>query len=411
MRIQPGTYIAAPARLALVSLALLAGCGGGSEERTPRGALTVYASLPGHGVEARASEAVEAGARLALADARGRVGAHAVRLVQLDDSELAGGPTWDPDVVEANATRAVADPTAIAYIGELDGGGSAVSVPVTNDAGVLQVSPADGLTTLTREQPGAAPGAGPERYYPSGNRTFLRLVPADALQAAELVRWARERGARRIAIVQDGQVFGRQLAQQVAAEAARGGMVVTGMVEPNDDPATFSDSARRIAQDRPDAVLYTGLGDATTGALLSAIGRASPAARLYGSSALFSSLPVPRGLPEVEVLSPLLPAGRYAPRARRLLDRLTPAPDPAVAAAALYGYESMRVVLDAIAAAGPHARDRSAVARAAIGAGERRSVVGVYTVERSGDVSSSRFGAYRLSAARRQYLGRRPATK
>src|SRR5204862_4504908 len=122
--------------------------------------------------------------------ARGRAGGRDIRLVQLDAASP-DASSWDPAAVEANAKRAADDPTTIAYIGELDEGGSAVSVPVTNKAGVLQVSPLDGLTTLTREQPGAPPGTGPARYYPSGRRSFVRLVPTDAAQASALVGWAR----------------------------------------------------------------------------------------------------------------------------------------------------------------------------------------------------------------------------
>ena len=65
---------------------------------------------------------VAAGERLALADAHGRVGKRRVRLVELDDSAPTG-ETWDPSTVEANARRATADPTTIAYLGELDLGG------------------------------------------------------------------------------------------------------------------------------------------------------------------------------------------------------------------------------------------------------------------------------------------------
>src|SRR3954471_15364043 len=223
MRMRAGTYIAAATRLLVASLALASGCsdaGGGTTESAPDGPLTVYLSVPGHGIDAGAAGAVASGARLALQDAHGRAGDRELRLVQVDDSKPEG-PTWDPAVVEANAARAAKDPTAIAYIGELDKGGSAISIPVTNDAGILQVSPLDGLTTLTRQQPGAAPGTGPARYYVNGVRTFLRLVPRDALQAEELVDWTREQGGQRIAIVQDDQVFGRALAQQVAVAADR----------------------------------------------------------------------------------------------------------------------------------------------------------------------------------------------
>jgi branched-chain amino acid transport system substrate-binding protein len=411
MRIEPGTYISAATRMAVVALAFLAGCNGSHSEQRQRGApLTVYVSVPRYGVEAASAAAVASGARLALADARSRAGGRSVRILQLDDSKLPG-PTWDPAVVEANARRAAADPTTIAYVGELDEGGSAISVPVTNEAGILQVSPLDGLTTLTRDQPGAALGTGPARYYPSGHRNFVRLVPTDAMQAAELVRWARAEGAQRVTIVQDGQVFGRALAQQVAVAAERADLPVTAIVEPNDDPATFLDFARRVAQQRPDTVIYTGLGDPTAGALLASIQRALPGARLFGSSALASAVPAPAGLPEVQVLSPLLPARAYGPGARRLLRRISPPARGAIGSEALHGYEAMRVVLDAIRDAGPQAGDPASVARAALAGGTRGSAIGDYEVLPSGDVTTARFGAYRRSGTGLRYLGERMARR
>src|SRR6476661_1465497 len=177
------------------------GCSSADDERASGTTLTVYMSLPRHGVSARMAGDVAAGARLALADAGARVDGKRIRLVELDNSKP-GGETWDPSLVEANAKQAANDKTTIAYIGELDTGASAISVPVTNDKGILEVSPADGLTSLTRDEPGAALLTGPDRYYPSGKRTFLRLVPDDYLQAAMLVDWARARGAQRIALVQ-----------------------------------------------------------------------------------------------------------------------------------------------------------------------------------------------------------------
>ena len=59
-------------------------------------------------------------------------------------------------------------------------------MPVTNDAGLLQVSPFDSLTSLTRAPPGRAGRGAPERYYPTGQRTFLRLTPND-LREVELL--------------------------------------------------------------------------------------------------------------------------------------------------------------------------------------------------------------------------------
>src|SRR6184192_654225 len=126
MRILRPTYPGAPGAAVALALAaiLVAGCGGGGGATTGRireRAFTVYTSLPREGLSARRADAVAAGERLALADAGGRVGGHRVRLVELDSS-AAGADTWDPGAVEANARRAADDPSASAYIGELDFG-------------------------------------------------------------------------------------------------------------------------------------------------------------------------------------------------------------------------------------------------------------------------------------------------
>ena len=129
---------------------------------------------------------------------------------------------WEPALVSANAKRTADDPTTIAYLGDLDYGASAVSVPTTNEAGVLQVSPSDGLTSLTTVPPGR-PQGGPARYYPTDERSFLRLAPSDLRMAEVLLARARELGARRLAVVYDGQVYARELTAQLVARARRDG--------------------------------------------------------------------------------------------------------------------------------------------------------------------------------------------
>ena len=49
--------------------------------------------------------------------------------------------------------------------------------------GIPQVSPANTYVGLTTNEPGSAPGE-PQKYYPTGNRTYLRIVPSDTIQAA-----------------------------------------------------------------------------------------------------------------------------------------------------------------------------------------------------------------------------------
>jgi ABC-type branched-subunit amino acid transport system substrate-binding protein len=216
---------------------------------------------------------------------------------------------------------------------------------------------------------------------------------------------------RRLAVVQDDQVFSRALAQQSVIMAERAGMVVTDLDEPREDPAGFDEFATKVAQGRPDGVLYTGIGHAGAGQLLTAIARRLPGARLFGSSALATADPPPAGLPDVQLLSPLLPPSEYGPRARRVLKRLKLPRVGSARVEALYGYEAMRVVLDAMAAAGADAGDRAVVAREALAARSRRSVIGDYEVLPSGDISAGSFAAYRRSADVLRFLGERVARR
>ena len=398
------------ARILALSLCLaalcLAGCLSGTDpEETSRisgGTVTIYSSLPRHGVSAQAAAAAAAGQRLALADAGGRAGGLRVRFVRVDSTEP-GDRLWNPGRVSANAKQASDDDTAIAYIGELDYGASAVSVPITNDAGILQVSPGDGLTSLTRPPPGR-PRAGPERYYPTGVRNFLRLVPNDLLQAETLVKRLRARGARRPAVVFDNEIYGQELAGELVARARRDGPEPVASEEYRARVDEIPDIARSLAEGHPDAVLYAGVAGPGTGRLLSAIDTRIPGAPVLATNGVLArdpSRPIPSAPATVEALTPIRPAAALAPEGRRILRRVRATAGAAAARPeAVYGYEAMRLVLDATAKAGP---DRRRVIRRALATRMRRSPLGEFAVRATGDVDRDEFAVWALRDGRFEY--------
>jgi branched-chain amino acid transport system substrate-binding protein len=380
---------------------LLTGCLGGDERSTriEGGTVRVYSSLPRHGVSAPAARAVAAGQRLALEDAGGRTGDLVVELIELDSAEP-GDRLWDPDLVSMNAGEAADDPRAIAYIGELDYGASAVSLPLTNDAGVLQVSPADGLTSLTRA-PLGRPRAGPERYYPSEEPSFVRLVPADELMAEALMDRVRATGARRVAVLNDGEIHSRELGGVLLALARRDGPEPVENEEYRGRVEEIPDLVRDIAEDRPDVLVYAGVAGPGTGRLLAQIDRVLPGVPVYATSGVLSrdpGLPVPAAPASVNALSPIAPPGELPPKGRRLLARLREVEGADVARPeAAYGYEAMRLVLDAIRAAGA---DRARVVREALRIRDRSSAVGAYRIRSTGEIETARFALHALREGR-----------
>ena len=122
-----------------------------------------------------------------------------------------------------NARQAVRDLNGIAYIGDHDSAATALSVPLTNEGHILQVSPSstyDGLTRASRRQ------GEPERFYPSGERTFGRVVPADHVQASALIGYMKVLGARSLALLADREIYGGGIADEIEKAAARQGITV-----------------------------------------------------------------------------------------------------------------------------------------------------------------------------------------
>ena len=149
------------------------------------------------------------------------VGPFSVNVVSLDDTDPDTGH-WGADQVVTNARRAIADRNIMGYIGDSGSGATALTLPLLNEAGVLQIGPTTGYVGLTRPA-----GRGePDRFYPSGVRSFGRIAPADDIQADALVETMRAQGVRRLAILQDGELEALGIAGLVEKRAHEAGIDV-----------------------------------------------------------------------------------------------------------------------------------------------------------------------------------------
>ena len=136
------------------------------------------------------------GIKLALEQAGGKAGETTVKYTSLDDSTAQAG-SWTPEAVGANARKVAGDDAAVAYIGEFNSGGSAVSIPILNEVPIAQISPANTAVGLTTDEPGADKGE-PDKYYPTGERHYLRIVPKDTIQGAALATVMKKDGCTKL---------------------------------------------------------------------------------------------------------------------------------------------------------------------------------------------------------------------
>lgn len=399
--------VAGPARRLLPWLALLcttgaaiAGCGGISAQPAAEAIgrqLTVYSGLPLQGPDAAASKQIVGGEKLALADAGGRVGRFAISFASLDDSSATSG-RWDPNVTAANAKAVAQDPTTIAYIGDLDSGATAISLPLINGAGIPQVSPGSPYVGLT-----SARDAGqdePERFYPTGKRTFARIAPGDPVQAAAQVAAMRAKGVRKVYVLADQDPFDGPLAQMVADDARGAGIEAQGpdtlAIAPG---ASFAGEVAKVAAGDAQAVFVSAAPSSQAAQLFAELHEAGPRLDLLASSAMLSPI-FTGGLGDAEasttVGSPTLPPSAYPPQAQRVLSEYARRFGEAGNAYALYGYEAMSVVLASIRAAGAHGDQRQAVIEKLLATHARRSALGAYSIQASGETTLSTYAIDRV---------------
>jgi branched-chain amino acid transport system substrate-binding protein len=378
------------------------GDGGGGAEGG--GALTVYSSLPLQGASRPQSEDVIKGINLALKQKGGKCGDFTITHESLDDATAAAGK-WEPGATAANARKAAQDENTIAYIGEFNSGASAISIPITNEAGILHVSPSNTAYGLTKEGPGADEGE-PGKYYQANpdQRNYGRVVPIDNIQGAAVAQYMQDEGVKSVYILDDAEVYGKGVAVNTKTAAEELGIEIAGEDSWDGKAANYRALAAKIQATGADAVFTGGIIDNNAPQLYKDLNAAMPDAKLFGPDGVatvdFTKEIPPKVQAQTFLTAPTLspdelpPAGQqfykdYQAEYGEAQDEIDPY--------AVYGYESMAVVCDAIATGGD---DRAAVIEAFMSTKGRDSPLGKYDIDADGDTTLSDYGGYKAEGGK-----------
>jgi branched-chain amino acid transport system substrate-binding protein len=396
--------------IVVTALAGLVACG--DDEQGGAGAagdgsqtLTVYSSLPLQGASRPQTTAMVNGIKLALEQTGGRAGEFRIKYRSLDGATAQAG-SWTPEATSANARRAAQDDSTAVYIGEFNSGASAVSLPILNEAGVPQISPANTAVGLTSDEPGAETGE-PEKYYPTGDRHYVRIVPKDTIQAAALATLMKEDGCTRVFLTNDKEVYGAGLARNIQNAGAEQDVQILANEGIAKNSPNFRSLAASAARQDADCFVYAGITANNAVQLYKDFAAALPDAKLYGPDGVAESgFADPRegGIPRdvgrrTKVTVATLAPDEYPPEGRDFFEAYQRKygerrPDPY----AIYGYEAMRLALDAIERSGTG--ERADIIDALFATEDRRSVLGTYSIDQNGDTTLTDYGVYSIDDGR-----------
>lgn len=367
---------------------------------------TIYAGLPltgpGGQPNVQSKEALNA-MLLALKQAGNKAGPNEVRFKWLDNStRQAEGWAAGPTIL--NAQKVAKDRSAVAYLGDLNSGASAASIPILNRAGIAQIGYSNTAVGLTKDDEGADEGD-PERYYPTAKRNYVRLVPTDAVQGAVLATLMTKSACKEVAILHDKETYGAGLAAILENELKeRGAKLVTS--EGVDQTAQdYKDLATRLGEESTDCVVYAGITANKAAPLFRDLSAGLSSAKFFGGDGLadtaFTNSQNGGVTEEVgarfRITAPTLPPDRYPPAGKKFFaDYEKEYGKAAQEPYSIYAYEAMRLALEAVAEAGPQGTDSQAVIDDLFETSSRQSVLGTYGFDEDGDTSLADYAVYRI---------------
>lgn len=392
---------------AVVAAAAISACGGGggttSEGGGGGGEVSIYSSLPLTGASTAQTKPMVNGIKLALAQANNKAGDFDVKYTSLDDATAQAGQ-WDPGQTAANARKAAADPNTVLYIGEFNSGASEVSIPILNNAGIPQISPANTYVGLTTDEPGSAPGE-PDKYYPTGTRTYVRIVPRDTIQAAADLMAMKDAGCSKVAVANDKEAYGAGLADLLDLEKDQFGIDITSNTGIDPKAANFRSYATQVKNEGADCFFFAGIVSNGAVQLTKDINAALPDAKIFGGDGVCTSSytsasegGVPSSIaPLIQCTVATLDLKTY-PGGEDFLKAYSDKygednPDPY----AIYGYEAMKLALDTISDAG--SSDKATVLDTLFNTKDRNSVLGTYGFDENGDTTLTSYGLYKVDSS------------
>jgi len=252
---------------------VLAACGAGSTPAAPGNTQTtitvkIGTDFPTSGADQSGGLPTEQGAHLAVdqANAKNLVPGVHFEFVPKDDVGASGA--HDANRGQQNVTDLIGDAQVAGIVGPLNSSVAIAELPVTNNAPIALLSPANTNDCLTQETPADQCGGAKSKlatYRPTGKVNYFRIATLDQFQSSALAQYAYNKlNFKKAYVIDDSQTYGVGIADGfVAAWTKLGGTVIDRKrVAPT--TTSFVNLLTQVAQAKPDFIFFGG-NDSTGG--------------------------------------------------------------------------------------------------------------------------------------------------
>ncbi len=379
----------------LLSALLVVGCGGASGGGGDSGggeSIKIVSDLPLQGANRAQTTTMVNAIKLAIQQRDGEVAGLKVDYESLDDATAQAGQ-WDPAKCAENAQKAAQDEAVIGWIGPFNSGCAATQIPTLNEAGLAMVSPANTYIGLTKS--GGEPDE-PDKYYPTGERNYARVIVADDKQGQAGAALMEEEGVESVYILDDKETYGKGLADQFQEAAEEQGIEVLGREGIDGSASNYRSLMNKVAQAEPDAVYFGGIIENNAAQLI----KDKVGAGMPNDEVLFVG---PDGIFVDELLGQAgdaangiyvtfggLPESELSAEGQEFVETYESKYDDEIQPYTAYAYEAANVMLDAIERAADEAGgvpERQAVIDEVFATEDFEGVLGTWSFDEEGDTS------------------------
>jgi len=357
-----------------------------------------------HSVTSAAGKVVKIGVDLPMSggEAPNGVPTNQGVILAIDEANKAGGPytfeevlkddavngVHDPAQGAKNMQELIADPAVVGLVANFNSNVGKASIPITNDAGVVQISPSQTNPTLTKGPDAAALRKKPNNYF--------RVCPTDDLQGPVAADYAYKKlKARKVAIIDDQETYGKGIADEFEKEWKKlGGTVVShdGIPKGTQD---FHAILTSIRAKNPDLVFFGGVTTTGGGLIRKQMPDVGLKAAYEGGD----------GIVEDEFIKVAADAaeGTYGTVASVNAEKIPAAQgffsaykakfkdDPGAYSA--NAYVAAKIIIDAVKAVGPN---RAKVRAWVSNLKNYKSIIGTFSFDKNGDTTNRVISVYQV---------------